>query len=213
MTIEWKISDELIDYPNACELMEKRVDEIIQGKANEMVWLLEHPPLYTAGTSAKQSDLISANFPVYNTARGGQFTYHGPGQRVAYLMLDVKKRAVNNSAPDLRLFVKKLESWIIATLADFNIKGEVRDGRVGVWVNNKGRDEKIAALGIRVKKWVSYHGISINLDPNLSHFGGIIPCGISDAGVCSFESLGYTTRMEDLDIALKENFQKIFTAL
>lgn len=206
--IEWKISDELIDYEDAVAFMDKRVAQIHNGEAKEMVWLLQHPPIYTSGTSAVESDLLSDEFPVYKTGRGGQFTYHGPGQRVAYVMLNLKKR----NSEDLRLYVNMLEQWIIETLNYFNIKSERRDGRVGIWVKEKnGGESKIAALGVRVRKWITFHGVAININPDLSHFNGIVPCGISQHGVTSFEELGYTTTMEDFDIVFKEKFFEIFT--
>jgi len=172
----------------------------------EQVWLLEHPPLYTAGTSANEGDLRAPAFPVYHTQRGGQYTYHGPGQRVVYVMLDLRQRGRDVSA-----FVRGLEQWIIDSLADLGVSAERRCGRVGVWVVRKdGREEKIAAIGIRLKKWVSYHGIAINVSPDLSHFGGIVPCGISEHGVCSLESLGVAASMDDLDVSLKDNFARTF---
>ena len=205
--IEWRISDEPVDYDMAVKEMEQRVADISAGRAPELIWLLEHPPLYTAGTSAKPGDLISPDrFPVYKTGRGGQYTYHGPGQRVVYVMLDLKRYD-----GDVRAFVCALEDWIIETLASFNIKGERRDGRIGIWIARPdlapARDDKIAALGIRVRRWVSFHGISINVDPNLEHFSGITPCGISDHGVTSFTDLGYLISMSDVDLALKSSFR------
>lgn len=190
--------------------MEKRVHDIIAGAAPEMVWLLEHPPLYTAGTSANTHDLLTPErFPVYKTGRGGQYTYHGPGQRIAYVMLNLKKRK-----PDVRDYVSKLEQWIIETLALFNIKGERREDRVGVWVARPelglNREDKIAAVGVRIKKWVTYHGIAINIDPKLEHFSGIVPCGVKNHGVTSFTDLGQLVSMTDVDIALRETFDKIF---
>ena len=209
--MEWKYSDTAVDYLSALEAMEQRVEGIIAGQAEEMVWLLEHPPLYTAGTSAKQSDLVDASrFPVFQTGRGGQFTYHGPGQRVGYVMLDLKKRAAPK-APDIRDYVKKLEGWLIAVLADFGIEGFIREGRVGVWVIDKnGREFKIAALGIRVKKWVTYHGIALNHSTDLSHYGGIVPCGISEYGVTSLTEMGASVSMQQLDAALHARFYDVF---
>lgn len=209
--MEWKYSDTAVDYLSALEAMEQRVEGIIAGNADEMVWLLEHPPLYTAGTSAKQSDLVDASrFPVFQTGRGGQFTYHGPGQRVGYVMLDLKKRAAPK-APDIRHYVKKLEGWLIAVLADFGIEGFIREGRVGVWVIDKnGRECKIAALGIRVKKWVTYHGIALNHSTDLSHYGGIVPCGISEYGVTSLTEMGASVSMQQLDTALHTRFYDVF---
>ncbi|RMF10624.1 MAG: lipoyl(octanoyl) transferase LipB [Alphaproteobacteria bacterium] len=205
--IEWVHSDTPVDYEAAVATMEDRVAAIRDGTAREMIWLLEHPPLYTAGTSARPSDLLTPDrFPVYETGRGGQFTYHGPGQRVVYVMLDLKKRGT-----DLRCFVRNLENWIIATLARFNVRGERRDGRVGVWVvRDNGREDKIAALGVRVRKWVSYHGIAINVEPNLEHYSGIIPCGISEHGVTSLVDLGLPVTMADLDAALRDSFDEVF---
>jgi lipoyl(octanoyl) transferase len=211
--VEWINSDGLTDYETALDFMEKRVDAIARGEADECIWLLEHPPLYTAGTSAKATDLIDPDrFPVFEARRGGEYTYHGPGQRVVYVMLDVTKRG-----RDVRQFVKDLENWVIATLDTFSIKGEIREGRVGVWVerpekpsNIDGtvREDKIAALGIRLRKWVSFHGMSINVDPDLSHFSGIVPCGITDHGVTSLVDLGLPVSMDDLDVALRQSFAK-----
>jgi lipoyl(octanoyl) transferase len=209
--IEWAISDRLIPYVPAVQFMEQRAAAIHEGSAPELIWLLEHPPLYTAGTSAKASDLLAPDrFPVHQTGRGGQFTYHGPGQRVAYVMLDVKRRA----SGDLRTFVAALEGWMIGALAAFNVKGEVRPGRVGVWVarpeRGKNRDEKIAAIGIRLKRWVSFHGVALNVEPDLSHFDGIVPCGIRDQGVTSLVDLGLPATMADADVALRAAFEKRF---
>ena len=208
---EWIISDGLTDYDAALAFMEDRVDAIIRGTADECIWLLEHPPLYTAGTSAKPADLIDPyRFPVHEARRGGEYTYHGPGQRVVYVMLDVGKRG-----RDVRRFVQDLEAWVIATLDTFNVKGEIREGRVGVWVKRADKplqpdgnpaEDKIAALGIRLRKWVSFHGISINVDPDLSHFSGIVPCGISAHGVTSLVDLGLPVTMDDLDVALRRTF-------
>jgi len=188
--------------------MEARVNDLIQGRAPELTWLLEHPPLYTAGTSANDDDLLDkTHFPVYESGRGGQYTYHGPGQRVAYLMLDLKKRDMM----DVRRYVQMLEQWIIDTLATFNVQSFVREGRIGVWtLDRAGKEAKIAALGIRVRKWVTYHGICINVNPDLSHYAGIVPCGISEYGVTSLERLGVKASMEDLDIALKTMFDRHF---
>ena len=186
--------------------MEAQVDGIIASAAPEQVWLVEHPPLYTAGTSARGSDLLAARFPVYRTGRGGQYTYHGPGQRIAYVMLNLKAR----NAMDVRCYVCKLEQWIIDTLAEFGVKGFTREGRIGVWVNEGGSEAKIAALGIRVRKWVTYHGIAINVNPDLSHYSGIVPCGIQDYGITSLAKLGVQATMEDVDAALETQFRKIF---
>ena len=205
--MEWKISPEPVPYEAAVKAMEERVEQILAGKAAELVWLLEHPATYTAGTSAKDSDLIdSLGFPVFKTGRGGQYTYHGPGQRIAYVMLDLKKRT-----PDVRFFVKQLEKWIIATLATWDIKGQIREGHVGVWVEMGTHTEaKIAALGVRLRKWVTFHGIAINVNPDLSHYRGIVPCGISEHGVTSLAALGVKTTMEELDLQLKKKFQIVF---
>jgi lipoyl(octanoyl) transferase len=203
--VEWKISDRPVVYPEALAEMEARAAAIAGGSADEMVWLLEHPPIYTAGTSANQRDLIDARFPVYHTGRGGQFTYHGPGQRVGYAMLDLKRRK-----PDVRAYVYDLEQWLIETLAMFNVKGERREGRVGIWVQRGMREDKIAALGVRIKRWVTFHGVALNVDPDLSHFSGIVPCGITAHGVTSLADLGVAVSMADVDIALKQSFKKIF---
>jgi lipoyl(octanoyl) transferase len=215
--VEWAMSDGLVPYPQAVAEMEARAAAIAAGEAAERVWLLEHPPLYTAGTSAKPGDLLAADrFPVFKTGRGGEFTYHGPGQRVAYVMLDLRRRR-----PDLRRFVGALEAWIIATLARFNVQGERRDDRIGVWVRRPekpplagGREaeDKIAAIGIRIRRWVSFHGISLNVDPDLQHFSGIVPCGIRDFGVTSLVDLGVPVSMPDVDAALRAEFQGIFGA-
>jgi len=173
--------------------------------ASEQVWLLEHPPIYTAGTSARDEDLIEARFPVYRTGRGGQFTYHGPGQRVAYAMLDLKRRK-----PDVRAYVCDLEEWLIQALAELGVKGERRQGRVGIWVQRGMREDKIAALGVRIKRWVSLHGVALNVDPDLSHFTGIVPCGVTQHGVTSLADLGIVASMADVDVALKRSFGKIF---
>ncbi len=211
--LEWRISDEPVAYPDALDFMERRVAEIAEGAAPECVWLLEHPPLYTAGTSARREDLLSPDrFPVYETGRGGQFTYHGPGQRVAYAMIDLKRRG-----PDIRCYVHDLEEWVIRSLQLFNIKGERREGRVGIWVDRSDpggafREDKVAAIGVRVRKWVAFHGIAINVEPNLSHFDGIVPCGIGEEGlgVTSLVDLGLPASMTDLDIALQTAFGEVF---
>jgi lipoyl(octanoyl) transferase len=213
--VDWLISPGLTEYQHAVAEMEARAEAIRAGTASEAIWLVEHPPLYTAGTSAKPSDLTDPDrFPVHVSKRGGQYTYHGPGQRVAYVMLDVAKRG-----HDVRRFVHDLESWIIAALAEFNVQGEIREGRVGVWVtrpdkpplpDGSPREDKIAALGIRLRKWVSFHGLSINVEPDLSHFDGIVPCGIRDHGVTSLVDLGLPVTMADVDVALKKTFADIF---
>lgn len=215
--IEWKHSDGLTPYEDALAFMEDRVAAISAGTANECIWLLEHPPLYTSGTSAKPQDLVAPDrFPVYEARRGGQYTYHGPGQRVVYVMLDVAKRG-----RDVRCFVRDLERWVINTLAEFNVTGEIRDGRVGVWVQRDDKpltasgakpEDKIAAIGIRLRKWVSFHGISINVEPDLEHFSGIVPCGITEHGVTSLVDLGLPVTMDDLDVALKATFEQAMTA-
>jgi lipoyl(octanoyl) transferase len=208
--VEWLISDGLVGYGAAVAAMDARAAAIAAGEAAERVWLLEHPPLYTAGTSARDEDLVAPErFPVHRTGRGGQFTYHGPGQRVAYVMLDLRRRT-----PDLRRFVAALEAWLIDTLAEFNIRGERREDRVGVWVRRpdkgEGVEDKIAAIGIRVRRWVSFHGISLNVDPDLSHFSGIVPCGVRDHGVTSFIDLGLPVTMPEVDSQLRSSFEHIF---
>ena len=213
--VEWITSTGLVPYDHALAEMEARVAAMAGGEAGEAIWLLEHPPLYTAGTSARPDDLTDpGRFPVYTAGRGGQYTYHGPGQRVAYVMLDL-----NHRGRDVRAFVARLEAWIIAALAEFNVKGELRDGRVGVWVtrpdkpplaDGSPREDKIAAIGVKLRKWISFHGISINVEPNLSHFDGIVPCGIRDHGVTSLVDLGLPVTMDDLDAALKTTFAKAF---
>ncbi len=203
---EWKLSDAPVPYPEALAHMEARAEAIAAGTAGEQVWLLEHPPVYTAGTSANDADLLEARFPVYHTGRGGQFTYHGPGQRVGYVMLNLKQRK-----PDVRAFVFDLEQWLIETLALFNVKGERREGRVGIWVDRgNGREDKIAAIGVRIRRWVTFHGVSLNVEPDLSHFSGIVPCGVSQHGVTSLADLGILVTMADVDVALKQAFQKVF---
>lgn len=205
--IEWKFSTGLTQYEDAMHFMENRVAEIKNGTASELVWFVEHPPLYTAGTSSKETDLLTPKrFPVYDAGRGGQYTYHGPGQRVVYVMLDLNKRG-----KDVRQYVANLESWIIKTLLEFNVIGEKRDGRIGVWVRREGgREDKIAAIGVRVRKWVTFHGICINVEPDLSHYSGIVPCGISEHGVTSLVDLGLPVNMDDLDAALQRTWNDIF---
>lgn len=210
--IGWAISPGLVEYERAVAFMEARAQAIADGHGQQLVWLLEHPPLYTAGVSAKPGDLLAPDrFPVFQTGRGGQFTYHGPGQRVAYVMLDLRERG-----RDVTKFVADLERWIIGALETFNVKGEVRDGRVGVWVERKGpgwkREDKIAAIGVRLRKWVSFHGIAFNVEPDLEHFSGITPCGISapEFGVTSLVDLGLPVTMNDADAALRASFEKIF---
>lgn len=213
--VEWITSDGLTDYRAAEAWMEARAEAIAAGQASECIWLLEHPPLYTAGTSARAEDLRDPQrFDVYPTKRGGQYTYHGPGQRVAYVMLDVGARG-----RDVRAFVKQLEHWVIETLATFNLRGEIREGRVGVWVERPDRprgpdgavaEDKIAAIGIRLRRWVSFHGISLNVEPDLAHFDGIVPCGITRHGVTSLVDLGLPVTMADVDVALRATFEQVF---
>ena len=209
--VEWRVWEGLTEYEAAVAAMEARVEAIAAGEAAECVWLLEHPPLYTAGTSAKDGDLVDSRFPVHRTGRGGQFTYHGPGQRIGYVMLDLKRRR-----PDVRAFVCALEEWIIRTLAAFNVRGERREDRVGVWVKRpekgEGCEDKIAALGIRVRRWVTFHGVSLNVEPDLSHFGGIVPCGISEQryGVTSLVDMGLPVTMPEVDSILRQEFEAVF---
>jgi len=208
--VGWAVSTDYVPYPAAVAAMEARAAAIADGTAGELIWLLEHPPLYTAGVSAKATDLIQPDrFPVFESGRGGQFTYHGPGQRVAYVMLDLTKRG-----RDVRAFVAALEAWIIDALAAFNVTGELRDGRVGVWVERKGagwsREDKIAAIGVKLRKWVSFHGISLNVEPDLGHFSGIVPCGQVEHGVTSLVDLGLPVTLDEADAALRASFQKIF---
>src|SRR3984885_12998491 len=209
--VEWLISDQAIPYPQAIEAMEARVADIAAGHAPELVWLLEHPSLYTSGTSGKTADLLEPRFPVFDSGRGGHLTYHGPGQRVAYVMLDLKRRR-----PDVRAYVAGLEQWIIRTLAAFNVRGERREDRVGVWVarpdKGNGFEDKIAAIGVRLRRWVSFHGIAINVDPDLTHFEAIVPCGVADPryGVTSFADLGLPVAMADIDVALRKQFEEVF---
>jgi lipoyl(octanoyl) transferase len=230
-TVEWLTSSTPVPYPGALAFMESRVAAIAAGEAGETVWLLEHPPLYTAGTSAKREDLLNPDIlPVFETGRGGQYTYHGPGQRIAYVMLDLKARK-----PDVRAFVRSLEDWLIATLDEFGVRGERRCGRVGIWVRDDGRspancsngairdsnaaslserpdvgEKKIAAIGIRLRKWVSFHGIALNVNPDLSHYNAIVPCGLREHGVTSLADLGVKASVADVDAALRRNFQKVF---
>jgi lipoyl(octanoyl) transferase len=211
--VEWVTAPGYVPYEDAVAEMEARVATIAAGEAAERVWLLEHPPLYTGGVSAKDEDLLApGRFPVHRTGRGGQFTYHGPGQRVAYVMLDLNQRG-----RDVRGFVRGLEDWIIGALDEFGVEAGVREGRVGVWVERKGpgwsREDKIAAIGVKVRKWVSFHGISLNVEPDLDHFGGIVPCGIAEHGVTSLVDLGVPATMDDADAALKTSFQRVFGAI
>ena len=214
-TVEWRISDGLVPYEDAVAFMEARATEIRAGTATEMIWLLEHPPLYTGGTSAKRSDLVDPDrFDVFETRRGGQYTYHGPGQRIIYVMLDLQKRG-----RDVRAFVQNLEAWVIGALGEFGLTGHIREGRVGVWIERPEKplladgaiaEDKIAAIGVRIRRWVSYHGISINVEPDLSHYDGIVPCGISAYGVTSLVDLGLPVTMADVDVALKNSFAHVF---
>jgi lipoyl(octanoyl) transferase len=211
--VEWLVSEAPVAYPEAVAAMEARASEIAAQQAPELVWLLEHPPLYTSGTSGKASDLLGARFPVFATGRGGQLTYHGPGQRVAYVMLDLRRRR-----PDVRAYVAGLEEWIIRTLAAFNVRGNRREDRVGVWVSRPdkgdGFEDKIAAIGVRLRRWVSFHGISINVDPDLSHFDAIVPCGVADPryGVTSLRDLSRSVSMAELDATLRKTFEAVFGA-
>lgn len=213
--VEWRTSEAPVEYEHALAEMESRAAAIRAGTAHELIWLLEHPPLYTAGTSARAQDLVDPDrFPVFEAPRGGQYTYHGPGQRVVYVMLDVAARG-----RDVRRFVAQMEAWVIATLGRFNVKGEIREGRVGVWVvrpekasgpNGAPREEKVAAIGVRLKKWVSMHGLSINVEPDLTHFEGIVPCGITEHGVTSLVDLGLPVTLDDVDVALRQTFDEMF---
>ena len=207
----WAISSGYVDYEVAVAAMEARAAAIAEGRAGELVWLLEHPPLYTAGVSARPDDLLEPErFPVFQSGRGGQFTYHGPGQRVAYVMLDLTKRR-----RDVRAFVAALEAWVIGALARFNVEGQIREGRVGVWVERRApgvppQEDKIAAIGVKLRRWVSFHGVSLNVEPDLSHFGGIIPCGVTEHGVTSLVDLGLPVTMDEADAALRDSFEAVF---
>ena len=212
--VEWIISKGLTGHDEAVSVMEARVAAILAGTANEAIWLVEHPPIYTAGTSAKGADLLEARFPVHATGRGGQYTYHGPGQRIAYVMLDLNRRG-----RDVRAFVAQLEAWVIDTLAEFGVSGQIRAGRVGVWVPRPDKlplpdgsvhEDKVAAIGVKLRRWVSFHGLSINVDPDLSHYDGIVPCGIRGHGVTSLVDLGLPVGMADLDVALRRTFFRNF---
>jgi len=210
----WAVSRAPVAYPDAVAAMEARAAAIAEGRAGELVWLLEHPPLYTAGVSAKSVDLIEPDrFPVFASGRGGQYTYHGPGQRVAYVMLDLTRRQ-----RDVRAFVAALEDWVIGALDAFTVKGEIRDGRVGVWVERRApgvppREDKIAAVGVKLRRWVSFHGVSLNVEPDLSHFGGIVPCGVTEHGVTSLVDLGLPVTMDEADAALRASFMRVFGAV
>ncbi len=206
--MEWRIDDRPVEYEAALALMDQRVADIREGSAPELAWLLEHPPLYTAGTSANAADLLApSRFPVHRSGRGGQYTYHGPGQRIGYVMLDLRRRG-----PDVKAYVHNLEEWLIRTLARFNIKGERREGRIGIWVAHHGREDKIAAIGVRIRHWVTMHGVSLNHEPDLSHFAGIVPCGISGPqfGVTSLHDLGILISPAELDMAMKSAFAQVF---
>ena len=213
--VRWRVADGLVGYEDAVAVMEREAALIAEGKADELAWLVEHPPLYTAGTSAEEKDLLApARFPVHKTGRGGEYTYHGPGQRVVYVMLDLKRRR-----QDVRAFVSALEAVVIGTLTDMNVRGERREDRVGVWVQRPERpalpggqmaEDKIAAIGIRLRRWVSFHGFSLNVDPDLEHFSGIVPCGISGYGVTSLVDLGLPVTMDDVDPLIRQNFERVF---
>lgn len=204
--VEWQISPQTIEYPVALAAMEEAVDALFEGRGAEKVWLLEHPPLYTAGTSAATDELLRPeDFPVYQAGRGGRYTYHGPGQRIAYVMLDLRARG-----RDVRSYVHQLEEWVTAALADLGVKAERREGRIGLWVTHNGQEEKIAAIGVRIRRWITFHGVSINVSPNLAHFQGIVPCGLSSFGVTSLKALGNPAGMPALDEALKRNWAKVF---
>jgi lipoyl(octanoyl) transferase len=209
--VQWALSPAPVPYPEAVAAMEARAQAIAEGTAGELVWLLEHPPLYTAGVTAKADDLLSPDrFPVFRSERGGQFTYHGPGQRVAYVMLDLRARR-----RDVHAFVRALEAWVIEALAAFNVRGEMRTGRVGVWVERRApgepaREDKIAAIGVKLRRWVSFHGVSLNVEPDLTHFDGIVPCGIREHGVTSLVDLGLPVTMDEADAALKSSFERLF---
>ena len=208
MVVEWKISKKPVEYPDAVREMEQRVHEIHSDGADDLLWALEHPPIYTAGTSAKEEDLKSPKFPVFETGRGGQYTYHGPNQRIYYIILNLKKIF---QAPDIKKYIWNLEECIVQSLAHFDIMGERREGRVGIWVVcPDGREKKIAAIGVRVRHWIAYHGVSVNLSPDLSHFSEIVPCGISEYGVTSFSDLGKYVSCHEFDEIFKKSFQKVF---
>lgn len=211
LAVEWKVSPGLVPYPEAVATMEARAEAIAEGRAGELVWLLEHPPLYTGGVSAKAADLLAPDrFPVFASGRGGQYTYHGPGQRVAYVMLDLRSRQ-----RDVRAFVAALEAWIIRALGHFNVEGQIRNDRVGVWVERRtpgapSREDKIAAIGVKLRRWVSFHGVSLNVEPDLTHFEGIVPCGVTQHGVTSLVDLGLPVTMDEADAALRAAFIEVF---
>ena len=202
---EWRTAPALAAYPEALAAMEQRVAEIESGKASDLIWLLEHPALYTAGTSATEDELLEAKFPVFQTGRGGRFTYHGPGQRVIYAVMDLRKRE-----RDVRAHVCRLEEWVIRVLKEFGVKGERREGRIGIWVAHKGKEEKIAAMGVRVRRWIAYHGLSFNVAPDLSHYQGIVPCGLAEFGVTSLKALGVKATMQDVDKVFRAQFPAVF---
>ena len=210
-SLDWHIAETLVDYPSALYFMEHKVTDFRSGVSGDCVWLLEHPSIYTAGTSADAKDLVDAKFPVYETGRGGQYTYHGPGQRIAYVMMDLQR-----GTPDLRRFIAQLEEWIIGALARVGVKGERRDGRVGIWVDmtayGRSGEAKIAAIGVRVRRWVTFHGVSININPDLAHYNGIVPCGIAQHGVTSLADLGIKVSMQQFDLHLRESFKDVFGA-
>jgi lipoyl(octanoyl) transferase len=202
---EWHAASVPVPYPDALKAMERRVAGIETGESSELIWLLEHPPLYTAGTSAPESELLDPAFPVYQAGRGGRFTYHGPGQRVVYVLCDLRERG-----RDLRAYVRRLEEWIICVLGEFGIQGERRGGRVGIWVDHKGREEKIAAIGVRIRRWIAYHGLSFNVNPDLSHYKGIVPCGLPDFGITSLHALGIKATMAEVDKAFRKHVSIVF---
>lgn len=209
--MEWKTEPGLTEYKNALQVMDSRVQAIQQGAADELVWMVEHPPLYTLGTSAKAEDVLGGEFPMFESGRGGQVTYHGPGQRVAYVMRDLKRHA-GTQGPDLREYVADLEQWIILTLREFGLRGFLRPGRVGVWIDTDAGEAKIAALGVRIQKWVTSHGIALNVNPDLSHYKGIVPCGIREFGVTSLSALGVQVSMPEVDAVLRQQFDAVFKA-
>ncbi|MCA4774356.1 lipoyl(octanoyl) transferase LipB [Wolbachia endosymbiont of Mansonella perstans] len=204
--VKWLVSNQLINYNHAVKFMEVKIQRIYDSLSDELVWLLQHPPLYTAGINATDDDIVEKLFPVYKTGRGGKYTYHGPGQRIIYLMLNLKKR----NKCDIRLYIRDLSNWIINVLKYFNTNGEFKEDRIGIWVNNNGVEGKIAAFGIRVRKWITYHGIALNVSPDLSHYRGIIPCGLKDYGATSMKELGVEVSLSELDDILKKEFYKIF---
>ncbi|MGL9732629.1 MAG: lipoyl(octanoyl) transferase LipB [Wolbachia sp.] len=204
--VKWLISNQLINYKHAVKFMEAKIQRIYDNSSDELVWLLQHPSLYTAGINTADDEIIEKLFPVYKTGRGGKYTYHGPGQRIIYLMLDLRKR----NKCDIRLYIRDLGNWIINVLKHFNIIGEFKEDRIGIWINNNGVEEKIAAFGIRIRKWITYHGIALNVSPNLFHYRGIIPCGLKDYGVTSMKEIGVEVLLSELDYILKKEFYKIF---